>query len=417
VSAADRLTLTTLLIVGALVLCAPGLLTGQVVHSVDQREACLTCHDLDGAFEARVLHAPVEEAQCSACHSPHASRFGSLLRERTVLLCSRCHGEMAAKTDRAQVHAPVADGACTECHAPHASEHAGLLREEGVALCSSCHGEIAEWLGRKTQHSPFRRGQCARCHDPHASDFPALAVDTQAAICGNCHPPSAKFRSDHGGFPVDQAECQQCHDPHASDRLGLFKPNLHAPFEDGDCSVCHSGASGAEPFQLVGSQAELCGDCHDEQVERSRAAPFPHISAGGGGCTACHNPHAGEGAALLQGSGTGVCLSCHDPGGAESGLEGRFSSHESLECAQCHDPHGGDRPLLLATDPIQLCNECHGHQHNISHPMGDEIRDPRGGRPLDCLSCHGIHHSTPAKYLHNDGKGELCVGCHKEINF
>jgi predicted CXXCH cytochrome family protein len=407
----------TLLTLGCALLGPPRLLEGQspAAHTVDQRQACLNCHDL--ALGARVQHPPVEAAECSACHNPHAARLSALLRDRPAMLCGRCHSEMADTLARANVHPPVAEGRCGSCHDPHSSEHDGLLVAAGIEVCSSCHEQIGAWQGRDIQHSPFRRGQCARCHDPHAGNFPALALANSAEICGSCHPSSAKFRTDHGGFPVETAACNQCHDPHASSGAGLFRGTLHAPFDGGDCSTCHAGSGGAAPFALVSGQAELCGDCHEQQVAESVAASFPHVSAGGGSCTSCHNPHAGEGSALLNDDQASVCLGCHDPGGSKSGIEGRFSSHSDLDCAQCHNPHGGNRPLLLAEDPILMCNECHGHQHKVSHPMGADRLDPRNGRPLDCLSCHGIHEAPAEKFLHASGKGELCIGCHKEIQF
>lgn len=386
-------------------------------HAVDQREACLSCHDFEDAFGASVQHQPFAAAECSACHNPHASRISALLRARPALLCARCHGEIAETMQREHVHQPVSEGRCSSCHDPHASKHEGLLVEDGVELCTSCHEQIGGWQERDNQHSPFRKGQCLRCHDPHAGDHPALGVSTEADTCGACHPSSAKFRSDHGGFPVEEARCHQCHDPHASTRSGLFRSYLHAPFDGGDCTTCHAGADSAVPFELVSSQAELCGDCHADQVDAARSAAFPHVSAGGGECTTCHNPHMGEEASLLNGREMTVCLSCHDPGGARSGDEGRFSTHSDLPCSTCHAPHGSEGPLLLANEVIQLCNECHAHDHNVSHPMGVGLLDPRNNRPLDCLSCHGMHEAPAEGYLHADGQGEVCVGCHKEINF
>ena len=157
--------------------------------------------------------------------------------------------------------------------------------------------------------------------------------------------------------------------------------------------------------------------CHEDAVAANREAPFPHVAAGGGGCVACHNPHSGAGAALLREEQETLCLSCHDPAGSSSGLEGRHASHGegALECTTCHAPHGGERPVLMASDPIALCGECHSHQHQAAHPLGEEVRDPRNGAPMDCVSCHGIHDAPYEFYLHKSGERDLCLSCHKDI--
>lgn len=382
--------------------------------TVDQGEVCLACHD-DIAAEVAlpVEHPPAKTSDCASCHNPHAARDARLLLERPAILCVGCHGEIADELARSVLHEPVEQGRCADCHEPHGGSHAGLLAEAGADLCATCHEVVVAWRQLPNLHSPFRKGRCADCHEPHGSDHPRLATAAGGATCAKCHPVSAKFRSVHGGYPVEQADCRQCHDPHASKQAGLLQPQVHAPFEEGDCGMCHVSSASPQPFGLNQGQDQLCGDCHPEAVEENRSAVFPHVAAGGSNCSACHNPHAGQGRELLQSETTELCLSCHDPGGAASGLEGRFRSHGDLDCGTCHAPHGGDRPLLLVEDSIELCNTCHSHQHAITHPLGAEVLDPRNGQPMDCVSCHGIHEAAHDKYLHGDGRRDLCIGCHK----
>jgi predicted CXXCH cytochrome family protein len=226
----------------------------------------------------------------------------------------------------------------------------------------------------------------------------------------------AALRSAHEGYPVERAACQQCHDPHASSRPGLFRQTLHPPFEDRDCATCHPGPNAPDPFATVAPLDELCGQCHEDQVEASRNAPFPHVSAGGGSCVSCHNPHTGDGAGLLKAEETTLCLACHDPGGSKSGQSGRHTTHGGgLSCTNCHAPHGGDQPVLLVEDSIELCGECHTPQHGITHPLGEGTRDPRNGDPMTCRSCHGVHDAPYEYYLHRSSDHELCVSCHKDF--
>jgi predicted CXXCH cytochrome family protein len=215
---------------------------------------------------------------------------------------------------------------------------------------------------------------------------------------------------------VETAPCQQCHDPHASARTGLFREQLHPPFESGRCTGCHALPGSERPFETKIPIGKLCGDCHEEQAERSANAPFPHVSAGGGDCQVCHNPHTAEGSGLLKQPLQSLCLSCHDPAGSSSGWAGRFQSHGGdLGCGICHEPHGSDYPVLMANTAMDTCNACHEHQHNVAHPQGEEVLDPRSGQPLDCLSCHGIHDAPHKKYLHREGDRELCISCHKSL--
>lgn len=402
----------------ALLLCGSGAATGQTSprpgHEIDQQQVCLGCHDLEEDLGARVPHAPVAAGECTSCHNPHVARYKALLRQRPGLLCARCHDELTAELKSPTVHPPAAEGRCADCHRPHGSDNPGLLVRPGESLCLECHEDAAAWKGRAVQHAPFAGGDCATCHAPHASEGPGLLVRDAVALCLSCHPMDAALRRRHGGHPVERAACQQCHEPHASALAGLFREAVHAPFESGDCDTCHPGAGAPDPFAANAPLDELCGGCHEDEVEAGRNAPFPHVSAGGGECVRCHNPHTGE-KKLLARSPQALCTSCHDPGGSSSGEKGRYVTHSGLDCSTCHAPHGGDRPLLLVADDVDLCGGCHSHEHQVRHPLGEETRDPRTGSPMSCLSCHGIHRAEGEMYLYEEDLRMLCVGCHKDL--
>ncbi len=383
--------------------------------SIDQRQTCLACHDdLAASLAARVPHVPARDGQCTACHNPHVSRFDALLQERPAVLCLECHADLEPELERAHVHAPVAEGRCADCHTPHGGANAKLLTEPRAELCGSCHSELAEWRARPVQHAPFAQGSCAGCHEPHAGDYPGQLAKPVGEVCATCHRRDAGFTRAHAGYPVERADCRQCHDPHASARAGLFRKQLHAPFEQGECTTCHALAGSSDPFRTRLPLAELCGECHEERVTGSQTAMFPHITGGGADCVDCHNPHTADGAALVDGPVQSVCLGCHDPGGASSGAPGRHASHAELDCTTCHTPHGGERPVLLA-GAEELCSSCHEHQHSAAHPIGEEVRDPRTGVPMTCTTCHGIHVAPYSKYLHRSEERELCVSCHKKF--
>ena len=381
---------------------------------IDQLRVCQDCHDLSTELSAAVGHTPVQQGECSACHNPHASRFDKLLLERPGPLCARCHPSVARQSQAASIHKPVAEGRCSDCHDSHGSSHAGLLVETETELCSSCHSAIESWRAKSVQHRPFARGDCKTCHEPHASPNEGLLKTSGSRVCQSCHAFGPEFKSAHAGYPVERAACQTCHDPHASSRRGLFRETVHEAFASGDCQTCHIG-SGSDPFATVQKGDALCEQCHADAVEASASAPFAHAS-GATGCTSCHNPHAGEGSGMLRRDLSATCLQCHDPGGAASGLEGRYTTHAGdVECTACHSPHGSEWPLLSPKDPIDVCGDCHSHEHGVRHPLGEETLDPRNGSPMDCSSCHGIHHAPFEDYLYASDEGDLCLDCHRDI--
>jgi len=61
----------------------------------------------------------------------------------------------------------------------------------------------------------------------------------------------------------------------------------HAPYEMGQCEVCHEGgAKAGAPGALVKRGNDLCFDCHDEFKR-----PVKDHPAAKGVCVGCHSPH------------------------------------------------------------------------------------------------------------------------------
>ena len=92
--------------------------------------------DLEAAKE-KVIEAydapnPHFELDCSDCHEGRPS-YGRDTRQTVkfvngengiVDLCYQCHDTL---NEGVRVHSPVEDGECTECHSPHGSDHGSLL--------------------------------------------------------------------------------------------------------------------------------------------------------------------------------------------------------------------------------------------------------------------------------------------------
>jgi predicted CXXCH cytochrome family protein len=61
----------------------------------------------------------------------------------------------------------------------------------------------------------------------------------------------------------------------------------HAPYEMGQCDVCHEGGARGAPGKLRARGNELCFDCHDE----FRKAVKDHPASAAASCVGCHSPH------------------------------------------------------------------------------------------------------------------------------
>ena len=102
----------------------------------------------------KVKHQPVENGECSSCHSPHNSENKKLLAKPEGKLCFECHEDTRKNLAAAKVkHQPVENGECSSCHSPHQSENKKLLVKPDAKL-----GTIAAEKGLKATTSlPFTR--------------------------------------------------------------------------------------------------------------------------------------------------------------------------------------------------------------------------------------------------------------------
>ena len=184
---------------------------GQILN--EPRKLCTTCHEEIERLIAQnqIVHSPVNEGQqCQTCHYGHSSMLPMLLKKSPMDTCLTCHDRRITLKDGRKTedmaallkenpnhHGPIRQADCSACHNPHASSHFSLLKEEypelfyapfdlnNYKLCFTCHrGELVSsrnGLG-VTQ---FRNGEvnlhyahvnredrgrtCRACHAVHAS--------------------------------------------------------------------------------------------------------------------------------------------------------------------------------------------------------------------------------------------------------
>jgi predicted CXXCH cytochrome family protein len=154
---------------------------------------CQDCHEGYPRPNDPVVHWPVEEGRCSACHSPHASDHPKLLSAETEELCSSCHQSIAEVFATAPYTHPLdpEQGACTMCHQAHSSKQPGLLHTDAIRTCLPCHPTQQHGHPIGADHIDPRTGEtmtCISCHQPHGSEFSGfLRGDQSRGLCLECH--------------------------------------------------------------------------------------------------------------------------------------------------------------------------------------------------------------------------------------
>ena len=362
---------------------------------------CFSCHERS-AFQKRVKHEPSASGDCFSCHNPHVARFSGLLQKQTKDLCISCHEDFAGMLDQGVVHRPVINGECTGCHDPHSSDQAALLIDRPAATCFTCHAEMPRQF--KNTHAPYAKGQCSSCHVPHQSRHANLLVKEADTLCFDCHS-RGSVQQKHPNFPEEVDNCGSCHNPHGSDRRALVRNVLHAPFADG-CADCHAGKG-------VSVTIDTCLECHPEVTEQMSSSHNHLVRYGENGCMACHTPHAGDDQRLLKGKERHVCGTCH---------EATFKRYETAQyshvmtdaCNNCHAPHGSNHPAMTKAPMNEVCSECHAKHTEFTHPIGENVFDPRTGQVMTCASCHASKGTEHDYHTRFDRKKALCIQCHAE---
>lgn len=194
------------------------------------KEPCVGCHDPHGGEEPllegrsgggkadlrnKVVHRPVAEGKCTACHTAHIVSFGSAPPDEDEL-------------DEEPGTAP-----------PGGQPFKGLLLAPGRTFCYLCHGAFQERF-KASGHAKivrFRRGEeqspCLGCHLPHASRYRKLTRYDGNQLCLACHPGYAPHHFlARGGVKQSQLQCVKCHNPHGTGNRRLLVQN-------DICKLCH----------------------------------------------------------------------------------------------------------------------------------------------------------------------------------
>ena len=376
---------------------------------VDQPAICYECHDdVSSYMEKKNVHAPFNGGTCSECHNPHASKHASLLGDDVKNLCLSCHDTIKEEIGKTSPHLPAATGDCIHCHNPHASDAASLLSNSTPELCIECHSQVTDWMAKSNVHAPVDGGDCAACHGAHGENNAALLKAKAPVVCYDCHTDNSRIKSAHKGYDISEANCITCHDPHASSVASLLRPNQHKPFEAGNCGSCHEDKA-ENSFAVKSDPKTLCLKCHKSSIDLELT--FKHNLHDDKSCLNCHNPHTSAADFLLASEQKDLCMGCHFNNMEKE--KNAYITHDGMDCSNCHMPHTSNDEQYLKNDKINLCIECHTESHQASHPLGNDIIDPRTEQPVVCSSCHQMHGADFDKYIPLNPSMDLCIQCHK----
>ncbi len=231
--------------------------------------------------------------------------------------------------------------------------------------------------------------------------------------------------------------------------LGQFSPAplenpddvvwAHAPFEMGECSICHERNDPDDPGDLIAESNVLCADCHD--IFDEMLAGFSNIhSPVEDSCIDCHNPHNSTREKLLNADTVELCTNCHEDIG-ETALHSPIK-HDAVTtgraCLNCHDAHASNVEMMLTALPFDLCVECHGQDDMVddagksmanlkkllksSHMQHEPVLNK------DCSACHETHGGANFRMLtdvypdvfyapYQASNYDLCFSCHESDVF
>lgn len=384
-------------------------------------DLCYRCHvKLKESLTLSSVHFPFKDGKCIACHNSHAGSMKGMVKEEINSLCLSCHDGIKRALTKDFVHTALKKRVCTDCHYAHSGENKHLLVKLQKDLCWDCHDPLkkAQQLKRSYFHNPFKEGQCSSCHDPHASSVENHILDTQSKLCRKCHSAKCKVGGVSITFAIEKLNCTSCHSSHSSDTKALLGPYGHTAFLDKKCEQCHNPIIADKKITTRISGKDLCFSCHKKDSVKLRDNDV-HISDAKGGCAMCHSYHASKKMNLTV-SESHLCFTCHENTEKRTVLmEKALKSIKCVpvkdrKCFACHIPPHSQNPLYFKADKIQICAQCHTQQHKVAHPLGQDVKDPRNGLPVTCVTCHSLHSAKADFMLYFDRKRQLCIQCHKK---
>lgn len=388
----------------------------------DGRMGCGTCHD-PHRWTSKPPPPPVAGVEPVPPHKQEGNGDSSFLRlpaDATGTLCANCH------VDKASV---------------------ALSRHNPNVMAATLRGKD----GTKKVTAPTDaqatavRDVCGACHATHNAKSEKLwALDKGPGkgrvipMCTACHREGGEASAKVIGENSHTKNCNSCHDPHQWDPADAR--NLAGAQPD-----TRSDARTSFLKKSAGGSAELCRECHEEQMavigtdhDLRITAPAAQNAKGltvetSGVCGQCHQLHNAPAKPWLWGRATGkgehpsekFCTGCHGPGGAAEGKVPREARHPvatsvwspklratfkpaagkyglpvygqdaipeargAITCATCHEPH-----------QWSARNQGEGPGRNTEGDTSSSFLRLASSANFVCADCHGEDALFRYKYFH-----------------
>jgi predicted CXXCH cytochrome family protein len=381
---------------------------------------CYECHEnLKEELADPYVHFLFKQGKCITCHNSHVSNEEGLLNEKINNVCLNCHNALRKLVSKAKVHPALTRGTCADCHGPHSGKHTNLLSSKEKDICLKCHENLKEEMKKKYGCKAFKNGQCSSCHNSHASTYDNLLVSDPNKLCKECHAPACRAGNISITSITKKQDCTSCHTGHGSSYKGALGPFGHKTFLEKACEECHNPIKANKNISVKGDEKEFCLDCHKGDDATYIYAPDDiHVRDAKNPCVICHSNHA-SGEENFTKNESVVCMSCHESTENRTRLmEKKLKTIKcspviDRKCFECHIPMHSDLPLSFRDTDTEMCRRCHQVEHLTTHPVGNDIIDPRNGQPVSCISCHSMHSANASYLLTHDKNRALCIQCHK----
>lgn len=384
-------------------------------------DLCYKCHkELKKELSDKYVHALFKKGECLKCHNSHVSNVKGLMNDGVDSICMNCHRDIRDLLRKGAMHSALRESICTDCHYAHSGENKSLLVTKEKNLCLNCHEDIRDQMKKSYACRPFKEGKCSACHDSHGSVEDNLLRSSPNSLCRTCHTaPACSAGGVSIASEIKDMDCTTCHSGHSSKDRGILGPYGHTAFLIKKCTECHNPI---KPGRKITTRAEgdaLCYKCHKKDDPKTLYMENDvHVKNVKNSCNTCHDYHA-SGKRNLTKNEQRICISCHEKtekrtASMEKALKTvKCAPVKNRRCFECHIPVHSERKLYYISDEITMCAKCHEAQHKITHPIGEDVKDPRNGQPLTCLSCHSMHSAREKYMLTFDRARALCIQCHK----
>jgi DmsE family decaheme c-type cytochrome len=157
---------------------------------VVDKVGCLNCHEPHASKQKKLLMGDMK-ILCGKCHIDTVALQGKLAKKQKE--------EDAAAAKVAAIkgmitHSPIQEGNCEACHSSHASDSVFLLKGSSIVeTCGACHDwakHTSHPVGEKIR-DPRNKNlavQCLTCHVSHGTGYRYLIpFPTVTDLCVQCH--------------------------------------------------------------------------------------------------------------------------------------------------------------------------------------------------------------------------------------